>query len=244
MNMKKSTSSKNKKSQGKKIVLHRLNWLEYIAIGFSLWFVFYPKPYEWLLIVLLIIPILGLFINGLGKPSIASLVEIDRESKNEYDVADFIDVPAFAVMIRVLKDYELDSYSSVLTAGSIAFSLVLLFIYFTHQQITESSKDKSWIYSSVIFCIFVYSFSAVISINCVFDDSKPKVYQTEIIDKHSSRSRKGSRSYYVKVKPWGHHYDAENIRVSSQEYEQYSINDSVKIDYKEGLLGIPWYYLE
>jgi len=99
--MGKRTSSKNKKSQGKKIVLHRLNWLEYVAIGFSLWFVFYPKPYEWLLVILLIIPILGLVINGLGKPSIASLVEIDRESENEYDVADFIDFPAFAVMIRL-----------------------------------------------------------------------------------------------------------------------------------------------
>jgi hypothetical protein len=242
--MGKRTSSKNKKSQDKKIVLHRLNWLEYVAIGFSLWFVFYPKPYEWLLVILLIIPILGVFINGLGKPSIASLVEIDRESKNEYDVADFIDFPAFAVMIRVLKDYELDSYSSVLTAGSIAFCLVLLFIYFTHQQITESSKDKLWIYSSVIFCIFVYSFSAVISINCAFDNSKPKVYETKIIDKHVHRGRKGSKSYYVKVQPWGHHYDAENIQVTLSEYDQYAIDDSVKIDYKKGVLGIPWYYLE
>ena len=65
-----------------------------------------------------------------------------------------------------------------------------------------------------------------------------------MIDKRISRSSKGRRTYYVKVKPWGHHYDAESITVSSEEYEQYQINDKVEVEYKEGLLGIPWYYLD
>lgn len=234
----------SKKKNSKKIVLHKLNWLEWIAIGLSMWFLFYPKPYNFLLIALLLLPFIGMFLNGLNKSSIASLVEIDRDSKNEYDVADFIDIPAWVITVRALLDYELDSFSSLIIIGSVAFIAVLLFLFATHKQIENSNKDKTWIYLSIIFSIFIYSYSSITAINCSFDTSNPIIYETKIIDKHISKGRRGRKTYYVKVQPWGHHYDSENMKVSSSEYENYLINESVKIDYKEGLLGIPWYYLE
>jgi hypothetical protein len=224
--------------------LHQLDWLEYISIGLCLWFVFYPRPYEILLSALLLLPFVGMFLNGLNKPSIASLVEIDRNAKEEYDVADFIDLPAWAILVRTLIDYETDSYLTVIVVGTVAFVAICLFLLVTHQQISDSNKDKWWIYGSIVFSFFVYSYSAVIALNCTFDYSEPKEYKTEVIDKHISKSRKGRRTYYVKVKPWGHHYDAENISVSSEEYEQYQIHDKVEVEYKKGLLGIPWYYLD
>lgn len=238
------TNKKNKDQPVNVYRLHQLNWLEYIAIGLCLWFVFYPRPYEYLLIGLLLMPFLGMFLNGLNKPSIASLVEIDHNAKNEYDVADFIDLPAWAILIRVLFDFETDSFQAIILAGTIAFVAICVFLLVTHQQVSDSNKDKWWIYGSIVFSFFVYSYSAVIALNCTFDYSEPKEYQTEVIDKRISRSSKGRRTYYVKVKPWGHHYDAESITVSSQEYEQYQINDKVEVEYKEGLLGIPWYYLD
>ena len=224
--------------------LHQLDWLEYISIGLCLWFVFYPRPYEILLSALLLLPFVGMFLNGLNKPSIASLVEIDRNAKEEYDVADFIDLPAWAILVRTLIDYETDSYLTVIVVGTVAFVAICLFLLVTHMQISDSNKDKWWIYGSIVFSFFVYSYSAVIALNCTFDYSEPKEYQTEVIDKHISKSRKGRRTYYVKVKPLGHHYDAENISVSSEEYEQYQIHDKVEVEYNEGLLGIPWYYLD
>lgn len=238
------TNKPQKANITKVYTLHQLDWLEYVALGLSLWFVFYPKPYEILLIALLLLPFVGMFLNGLQKPSIASLVEVDYSAKEKYDVADFIDVPAWAIVLRVLMDYETDSFIAIITAGTIALVGICLFLLATHQQISDSNKDKTWIYGSIVFSFFVYSYSAVVAVNCTFDTSAPKVYETEVIDKHISRSRKGGRSYYVKVKPWGHHYDAENIRVSSSEYDLYHIHNQVVVDYKEGLLGIPWYYLE
>ena len=232
------------KINSKKITLHKLDWLEWIAIGLSMWFLFYPKPYNLLLLSLLLLPFIGMFLNGLNKPSIASLVEIDRNSKNEYDVADFIDIPAWAITIRVFIDYELDSYWGLIIIGSVAFIAVLFFLFITHKQIEDSNKDKLWIYLSIIFSIFIYSYSSIYAINCSFDNSVPKVYDSKIIDKHISRGRKGRKTYYVKVQPWGHHYESENMKVSRDEYESYYINESVKIDYKKGLLGISWYYLE
>ncbi|MBL7937386.1 MAG: hypothetical protein JNM51_16390, partial [Bacteroidia bacterium] len=54
----------------------------------------------------------------------------------------------------------------------------------------------------------------------------------------------GGTTYYLKVTPWGHHYDKESITVSSEQYNNSSIGSSVKIDLKEGLFNIPWYYIE
>ncbi len=92
---------KSKKDLAHKVYkLHQLDWLEYVAIGLSLWFVFYPRPYEYLLIALLLLPFIGMFLNGLNKPSIASLIEINRNVKEEYNVADFIDLPAWLIVVR------------------------------------------------------------------------------------------------------------------------------------------------
>jgi hypothetical protein len=44
--------------------------------------------------------------------------------------------------------------------------------------------------------------------------------------------------------PWGHHYDKEEIKVSSEHYDEIVIGQTVNIDLKEGLFNIPWYYIE
>ena len=70
-----------------------------------------------------------------------------------------------------------------------------------------------------------------------------KVYQAKVIDKSISRGRRHT-TYYLKVEPWGSHHDAENISVASDQYVETEIGQTVSIDYKEGLLGIPWYFIE
>jgi hypothetical protein len=100
-----------------KLTFHKLDWLEKVTLALAIWFLIYPKPYTILFTILLIIPILGLVLNGLnGKPSIASLVEITKkdDGDNKYDVADFIDMAAIAIFIRVLIDYEFEDFYSLI----------------------------------------------------------------------------------------------------------------------------------
>lgn len=103
-----------------KLTLHRLDWLEWITIGIGLWFLIVAEPYGLLLGILLIIPILGLILNGLHKPSMASLVEIDLDKNGDkkYDVADFIDFAAWIILIRALIDFEFESFYSLIIPGT------------------------------------------------------------------------------------------------------------------------------
>lgn len=229
-----------------KLTFHKLGWLEWISVALSLWFWIYPHPYKVLFTLLLLMPIIGLVLNGLnGRPSIATLVEISQDSngEDEYDVADFIDLPAFAILIRVLLDFEFEDYYSLILPGTIAFILMLLFLFLTHNYIINTRKSKWWIYSSLLFSICLYSYSGTYGINCAFDNSIPEVYSTQVLDKRISVSRR-SRIYYIKVKPWGVHKESEEISVPASQYGDIQIGESVNIDLKQGVFNIPWYYIE
>ena len=228
-----------------RLTLHKLDWLEYITIGLAIWFWFYPTPYELLLGVLLIIPIIGLLLNGLHRPSMASLVEIsaDQNGHDKYDVADFIDVAAWVILIRVLLDYEFESFYSMILPGTIACVIILTILFLTHKLISNSTRNRWWIYTSLIFNVSLYSYAGTYAANCTYDYSEPTVYETEVLEKTISRGRKHT-TYYVEVAPWGHHYDKEKISVSRSQYDELVLGDKIKIDLKKGLFSIPWYYIE
>ncbi len=229
-----------------KLTLHKLDWLEWITIGLSVWFLFYPRPYTILFSLLLAIPIIGLLLNGLHKPSLASLVEIsaDKNGDDKYDVADFIDIAAWVLAMRVLLDFQFESFYSLIIPGVIACILILTILFLTHKLIEKTTRNKAWIYLSLIFNICIYSFAGTYGANCTYDYSEPKVYNAKVVDKRISTGSKGRITYYVKVTPWGHHYDKEDIRVSKSEYEEIQIGKTLKIDLKKGLFNIPWYYIE
>lgn len=230
----------------KKLTLHKLDWLEWITIGLAIWFVFYPKPYEILLGLLLIIPLIGLFLNGLHKPSMATLVEIsvDKNGEDKYDVADFIDIAAYAILIRAFLDYEFESFYSLIVPGTIAFTIILIILFVTHELIANTTRNKWWIYSSLIFNVSLYSYAGTYAANCTYDYSEPTVFETKILDKRIHKGSKGRKTYYIKVAPWGHHYDKEEISVGSTLYEEMYIGENIKIDSKKGLFNIPWFFIE
>ena len=230
-----------------KLTFHKLDWLEYITMGLGFWFLFYPKPYDILFTALLCMPLLGLLLNGLtGRPSISSLIEIskDDDGSDKYDVADFIDFAAWIILLRVLLDYEFESFYSMIIPGTIAFAIMLIILFATHKLIDNTIKSKNWIYLSLIFNVCLYSFAGTYGANCVYDKSEPTVYNAGVVDKRISTSSKGRKTYYIEVTPWGHHYDREEISVSSIQYDEIQIGQTVKIDLKEGLFNIPWYYIE
>ncbi len=225
---------------------HKLAWLEYLSIAMAAWFIFYPYPYKIVFTILLILPIVGLILNGLNnRPSIASLVKITKndDGSYEYEIADFIDVIAWVILLKVIFKYEFESIYSLAITGGVAACLMLILLYATH-QFSTNEKFKRSIYFRMILNILIYSYGATYGVNCIFDNSNPKKYEVTVIDKRTRTSSKSGDTYYLKVNPWGHHYDNEEISVSLSDYESTNIGNKVEIDLKEGLLGIPWFYVD
>jgi hypothetical protein len=226
------------------VTLHQLDWLEWTAIILSVWLMIAPHPYIPLFTIVLSLPIVGLILNGISRPSLASLVSIsNEEGEDKYDLADFIEFPGLAILVRVLRDFEFESFYSIVKVGTIGFLILIVLLISTHKLVQKSHKSKWLIYLTITGNIALYSYAATYGVNCVYDLSEPKVYPAKVIDKSISRSRR-TTTYYIKVEPWGHHKDPERISVPGSKYYNIEIGETVSIDYKEGLLGIPWYYIE
>jgi hypothetical protein len=245
----KNSFGKTNSKQGKAILpnvkLHKLDWLEWTAIVISFWFWIVPIYYEIIFAIVLSIPLIGLILNGISRPSLASLVSIsNKPGEKAYDLADFIEIPGLVILIRVLSDFEFESFYSILKVGTVAFIILLLLLVATHRLVENKNKNKWLIYMAVVGNIALYSYGATYGVNCVYDNSEPKIYQAKVIDKSIYRGRKSRTTYYLKVEPWGHHHDAERISVERYQYMDAEIGKTVSIAYKQGLLGIPWYRVE
>jgi hypothetical protein len=78
-------------------------------------------------------------------------------------------------------------------------------------------------------------------LNCVFDQSVPKVYQTTVYNKRVNHGK--STTYYLTLNPWGNGTMPEDISVGRRQYNSNQIGDTISVATKPGLLHIPWFYL-
>ncbi len=225
------------------IVFHNLDWLEWCTIAVGLLFVFAPDivGYKFLFSVLLVTPILGLMLNGINRPSIISLVEIDLRN-NKYDVADFIDWAAWCITIRVILDFNIDSISYLIIPGLIATISIIILLFLTHKMIIGLKKSKAWIYFSIIFNLFVYSYAATYGVNCVYDNSVPEKYTSVIMQKYTS-SRKRGTNYNIEFISWEDNSKLKKERIPESIYNEINIGDNIEIYRKKGLIGIPWWHI-
>jgi hypothetical protein len=78
-------------------------------------------------------------------------------------------------------------------------------------------------------------------INCALDAHKPSVFTATVLDRQIVHGR--SRTYLLDLSPWGPRSDEQQVEVSPEFYHNVADGDTVKVNFKPGLLLIPWYYL-
>lgn len=225
-----------------------LDWLDAITVFVCLWFNVFPYPsFTGLFCVLAFIPILGITLTVLkGNANFDSHIKkvFGKNGAEQNIVSIYILSSSFALAFGVYRNFECESYYSLLTHGAIAFLIFGVIFFLTHNNIKGTLKHQSEIYGILVICIILYSYGVTYGVNCLFDSSPPERFQTKITGKYISRHRKSPNTYYLTITPWGHHHDTENISVSSDQYDLFNTNDMIYIDLQKGLLDIPWYHIE
>lgn len=224
--------------------IHRLDWLDWLTVLLCIWFVLYPHPYGLLFTVILLLPIIGLILHGYSRPSLTSLVTITTTKDNGTDVqtADFIVLPAIILSLRMLLDFEIENFYTLLLDGTITFIILLITIKVLYRNIERESKHKALTYFVVLGNVAIYSLAAVYGINCVYDHSEPMIYKVPIVNK-SVYSGKHT-TYYLEVQSWRKLKDSEKITVAKSQYNEKRIGDTVNVVVEQGLLKIPWHFIE
>eukprot|EP01037_Dinobryon_pediforme_P011528 gene11528-11624_t len=87
----------------------------------------------------------------------------------------------------------------------------------------------------------LYAYGSIVQINCVFDQSQPKLVRTSVYNS-DIRQSKGTH-YYLYLRPWDNSSTAKSIEVSSGTFNRYPPGSGIDVALKNGLLNVPWYYV-
>jgi hypothetical protein len=190
------------------------------------------QPY--LVLVAIVYPLLSVVViltsNGLIK-----FISNKKRSVYAFIYFGFL-APTIVLLVKV-SDYHLFKFDNLwlpfLFAGLIVF--VLLFITGVNRSM-ESVIGQAAV---MLVTGLVFSFGSITQINCLFDKSPLKVYHAEVLGHHVTHGR--NTSYYLYLTTWGPCHEQKEVSVGSKMYANTNVGDTLNVDFKQGLLNIPWF---
>ncbi|MFT3979529.1 MAG: hypothetical protein QM687_03600 [Ferruginibacter sp.] len=200
------------------------------------WTLFYPRPYEYAIIVSIIFPVICVIVlkyfNG--------LIRMNEAKSTAYpSIFWAIFATCSGICLRGLLDYQVFDYSKIWTPAILITLAFIVFLIIGNKEFKfDKAKDYLAILSFSIF-MFGYSYGVIVVLNCMYDKSAPEIFNATILKKRISTGK--YTSYYVELTPWGQRNEADEVRVSKKLYTQLDQNDSVNIYFMKGRFGIPWY---
>ena len=211
-----------------------------VAVGAFFWSLFYPSPYEVMMIILFLLPWIGVFATWYFK----GLLRLYKKKSSPYpSVVQLMIFTTGATLVNVLRGYDIYRFgknaSSVLIVGTLLASAVC--IVACRQAIAATSK-KTLTYCCIVALAGVYSYALLIFSNCYYDQSAPEIWQVEITKKRISSGK--STSYYLSLSPWGRFTDGKEVSVPKRFYQEVNKEDSVRVFLKKGKWDVPWYWVE
>ncbi|MBX2925921.1 MAG: hypothetical protein KF746_27240 [Chitinophagaceae bacterium] len=230
-----STRERAKKLESARKRARILNWT---GTGIGLWAIFYPQPYDYLLLATMIIPVVCIVVLQRS----GGLIRLEEKKGTSYpSVLTGIFMPAVALFLRSLLDYNIFDYSKLWVPLIVMALIAGLAAAVADKKRTGKGMNY---YAAIVACCltFVYCFGAALFVNCRFDPSAPRQYTATVLSKRISSGK--TTSYYVELSPWGPQVTSGEVNISKSLYTLLGENREVKIYFLEGRLGIPWFVVE
>jgi hypothetical protein len=213
-----------------------LNWSGGII---GAWAFFWANPYEYAIMAAIIFPLVCIMVlkyfNG--------LVTIVEKKHTAYPSLLWAFLPScFALFFRGLSDFHVFDFTQVWTPFFfvvLTFILLITIIYKTFSF--KKASDNS---TGFIFLIFIlsYSYGAIITLNCLYDQSTPEPYSSTILNKRETTGK--STTYYFELAPWANQKENIEISVSKDLYIKFDQNEKVNILLMQGRFDIPWFEIK
>lgn len=203
------------------------------------WMFFYPRPYSYLVIACICLPLIGLLTVKFWK----GLIQIDAEKDSAYPMVVFpLVFPGIILSLRAMLDFSINDYSNIwLPAIVISLIFVGFVIALSKKKPIKKAADYFAIVSYVVFG-FIYGYGTVVSTNCVFDTSEPKMFSTTIVNKQINGGK--YRSYDLYLSPWDKKTEIEKVSIDSDMYNQLNNGDEVSVYQFKGRFDIPWFVVD
>jgi hypothetical protein len=221
-------------NQAKKVA-KVLNWIGGLIF---VWTLFKPEPYEYAILASISLPIIAILVVIYYK----GLIRINEKKGSAYPNAFFaISMTFWGLLLRALLDYNIFDYSKIWTpSGIIGVVMIAFIVYGTKEFKFKKAKDYFTVLFLTVF-FFGFGYGSIVTLNCMYDESIPQTFQSQVIDKRISTGK--ITTYYLKLTPWGTQTKSDDVSVTEELYKNLEIDDNVIIYLKKGQFEIPWFII-
>lgn len=133
---------------------------------------------------------------------------------------------------------------SPLFVWSLPIALVIwLAIIFTTSEFKAYTRLDIGNMGAILFICYVFSFGALMNSNCVYDVKGSKIFPVAITEKKIHENKDHEKSYFLLFTPVAG-LDDTQTEVHASFYHSLEVGDTIRFNLKEGVWGVPWYYLD
>lgn len=188
------------------------------------------------LIILLMYPLIGIVMAIFGK-GFVKFISNDKSRLYGNISLGFIITSIFLVL-QSSDDYTLYQNDDIWVPAIFVGVVILVGIYFAGANPSIAKIKIDLIFMMLIGLL--YSYGSTREINCAFDYSQAKIYKSTVLGQREHRGRRHD-SYYLTLTPWGPIQHVKEEAIDGYLYDRVKIGDTVKVNFRRGLLNIPWY---
>lgn len=213
-------------------------WVNIFAFVLAALTLFYPYPYELIILLNLLLPFIGITVIIHFK----GLIRIDKKPDSIYpSVYGSILLPICGLGIRIIYDFNYIS-TMLIWIYSIPLALIFFLILFSKSdELGFSSTSQSISTIILALLMYIYSCCAISMVDVLFDTSSVETHWVEV-----SRKSKSDKFNRLKLTPGWHESAIKEVtgNTSSNFYNSVQVGDSVMLNVRNGALNIPWYIVE
>ncbi len=206
-----------------------------VAVFVTCLFLLDMRTYPWGMALCLALPLAG-FIAYTVKPGICLYERKGNAKTSRGSVMFTLLLPCAAMFFRAVMDHNLLSYTPVwpYTLGLWAAGMVLFLLS------TREYRERPPAAIAAAVFLLVYSYCAVVQVNCAFDFAAPAMRTATVESMSISRGSRSPDRYHVFVSQENGTWD---LMVSKEEYAKIGVGDTVDVAVYPGTLGIPHAYI-
>lgn len=204
----------------------------------GLWLFFYPNPYEALAAINLVFPLLVIGALHYYK----GLVRLDEKQNSIYPSLFLaLLMPSLGLIMRGALEFDVLEYKSLLAPVLLLAAFLTGMLLWSTKEFNYRKLRDVFAVVSIGFFMAGFAYGASVHVNCWYDASVPAHFQTEILGKRISKSKR--TTYNLELAAWGPRQEIQEVSVSASLYEQLEVGGTVNVYLKPGLLQVPWFFV-
>jgi hypothetical protein len=209
-----------------------------IIFALSLAFTDFILKSDWLKVLLIFYPLIGIILLIWGKGSIKLVY-----GKNSAYPSIIVGIYASTILIFIvlITYYDFISYGD-LCVPVLIIALIIGSVLWRFGYDKSRNAAKGQIFVLILIAVF-YSCPLTMLINSKLDMSEPKIYNSEIINRYIFHNN--GRQYYHVVISTSVYSDlsSKDLHINYELYNRIKDMQIVNVTVKQGLLHIPWFYI-